>query len=72
MRLTEAQQNELEAATCTRCGTQGGLKVEYRLEARPTGSFSLSGNQMKFSAVEWPWLICMNCNATCKGKWVTE
>lgn len=71
MRLTAAQTEELEAATCTRCGTQDSLKVEYRLEAQPVGSFSLSGNQMKFSAIEWPWLVCTSCDAECKGKLIT-
>lgn len=46
--------------TCPRCQNEG-FSVEWVLRARPLGSFSLSGSQVKFSAVELPVLTCLGC-----------
>jgi hypothetical protein len=52
---------------CKYCG-HVGLKIEWRLEAKPLGTFSLAGQQMKVSALEWPWAICPGCKHESKGK----
>lgn len=48
------------------------LVVEWRdmIEARPLGEWSLSGVQLKVSAIEteWPWLVCTLCRRESKGK----
>lgn len=45
---------------CPECG-HGGMDLEWRLQARPIGSFSLAGAQMKFSAREVPVITCPDC-----------
>lgn len=56
---------------CRDCGAYA-LRLEFRTElhARPLGTWSLSGNQLKTSAVEvqWPWMVCHSCKSECKGK----
>jgi hypothetical protein len=48
------------------------LRIEHRdrLFAKPLGSHSLSGNQMKVSAIhlKWPWLVCDGCGRESEGK----
>lgn len=49
------------------------LRIEHRprLFAKPLGSHSLSGNQMKVSAIQydkWPWLLCDGCGHESEGK----
>jgi hypothetical protein len=44
------------------------LRLVWKLEAKPVGSYSLAGAQMKFSANEHPWCVCDSCGAECKGK----
>lgn len=46
---------------CPNCLEKGGLEISKTLQARPVGNFSLSGNQLKFSAVEVPKLACSLC-----------
>lgn len=58
---------KVEDTPCPRCG-QKTLRIEWRLEVKPIGSFSLSGQQMKASALEWPWLVCGNCGVEGRGK----
>lgn len=45
---------------------------EGHFTAKPIGSFSLSGQTMKFSAiketVDWPWAVCDNCKRESRGK----
>lgn len=43
---------------CPECKAIGTLRVEVRLRALPLGTWSLSGSQMKFSAQNWPYLVC--------------
>lgn len=56
---------------CTKCGAEK-LRIEMRpvLVAKPPGSYSLAGVQMKHSAVagEWPWMVCDGCGAECEGR----
>jgi len=48
---------------CPVCGEAGGMGVRERLVARPIGSFSLAGAQMKVSA-NWRWEYrCSLCDA---------
>jgi len=51
---------------CPACG-QMALRIERRLRAMPIGTFSLSGEQMKVSAIEVPWLVCGSCGAAAEG-----
>lgn len=60
--------NPLAAATCRHCNTTGRIRVELRLEARPLGSWSLAGAQMKTSAVEHPWAVCGACGHESRGE----
>ena len=57
----------LDGALCKRCGSED-FRVVYKLEARPLGTFSLSGHQMKFSAQQWPYAVCQGCGATSRGQ----
>jgi hypothetical protein len=52
---------------CPNCGATE-LRIEHRLQARPIGSFSLSGVQTKVTAREWPWLVCGACGVEAPGK----
>lgn len=54
-------------ATCPAC-QEHSLVIEWRLTAKPVGSFSLSGLQMKFSATHQPWIRCTSCGIEAKGK----
>lgn len=44
------------------------LQIVMRIEAKPPGTFSLSGVQMKVSAAPWPYLMCTNCGAEARGR----
>ena len=58
---------DIDDTPCPSCGVKG-LRIEYRLTAKPLGSFSLAGAQMKVSAVRVPWLICGTCGVEAEGK----
>lgn len=60
------------AGPCNKCDISGGLRIVHRFEALPIGGFSLAGQQMKVSARPWPYMVCDNCGAECRGKLVTE
>lgn len=47
---------------CPKCGTENTVEVRRGLQARPIGSFSLAGNQMKFSAREVAIATCTACD----------
>lgn len=47
---------------CPKCGGQDTVQVEQGLQARPIGSFSLAGAQMKFSAREVAIATCTTCD----------
>lgn len=55
--------NDLANTDCPVCGKKT-LALEMRLEARDIGTFSLSGQQMKFSCREWPYVVCGNCGVS--------
>jgi hypothetical protein len=46
------------AAACPLCGLTGCISIAWRLVAKPLGSFSLSGSQMKLSANRSLWATC--------------
>ncbi len=52
--------------SCPQCAKHG-LVIDWRLVARPVGSYSLAGVQMKFSAREEPWLRCPACGVEGRG-----
>lgn len=56
-------QAQVAHVPCPIC-QQKTLRVERRerIIVKPLGSFSLSGQQMKFSGnkVMWPWLVCVS------------
>ncbi|HTF53633.1 MAG TPA: hypothetical protein VK735_39825 [Pseudonocardia sp.] len=56
---------------CPRCSSLT-LTIQWRLEAVPLGQFSLSGNTMKVSAYEWPYIICTTCGIECRGEMSKE
>ncbi len=47
---------------CPGCGAQNTVQVSRGLRARPIGSFSLAGNQMKFSVNEVAVATCTQCD----------
>lgn len=59
---------DVSTTACPACGEQR-LEIEYRLEAKPLGSYSLAGHQVKVAASGWPWLVCRNCGVEARGKW---
>lgn len=50
--------NKLRSIACPACGSVGSIKLGTTLVARPLGSWSLSGQQLKVSARETPALVC--------------
>ena len=64
--MTEEIEDWAAEQTCPGCGHEG-LRIEWRLAARPVGSYSLSGAQMKVSATRKPVLICDGCGAEAEG-----
>lgn len=53
---------------CPWCTEQGGLEICLRLKAKPIGSFSLAGAQVKVSATSTPVLCCSRCKWELDGK----
>lgn len=47
----------LARVPCPRCDNRT-LTLEEKLEARPLGTWSLAGRQVKTSAVWWPYAVC--------------
>lgn len=59
---------KLDEATCPECGAGPGvLSIKITLVAKPLGSHSLSGAQMKVSANEVPILVCRECDLALAG-----
>lgn len=56
-----------ENARCLYCGSFD-VWLEWRILAKPIGTFSLAGGQMKFSAAGWPYAVCGGCGHVSKGK----
>jgi hypothetical protein len=52
------------SAVCPECGAGGQLEFKSVLRAKPLGTFSLAGAQMKFPAREGFAFRCGACGAT--------
>jgi hypothetical protein len=50
-------------SACPACGVRGGVELTIILQARPAGTFSLAGQQMKFSALRAVRYDCKECGA---------
>lgn len=55
-------------AKCPGCGMRGSLKMAIEIMAKPIGTYSLAGQQMKVSAVEAPVLRCALCEMHIVGR----
>lgn len=55
---------------CPLCS--GDLTIQMRLEAKPLGTWSSAGGQIKVAASNWPWLVCSDCPFQEKGRLVEE
>lgn len=67
--------NPFHGLPCGECGYPAlvlEMRAETRLTARPLGSHSLAGAQLKVSAVaasvSWPWCVCRHCGRESRGK----
>ena len=71
--MTEPRSELEEAARTTPCPMCGerSLTLSYQLYAKPIGSFSLSGHQMKVSAVQYPIVTCTSdgCDFRARGEY---
>lgn len=71
----ETDPNPFAGVPCRDCRAPR-LRLEWRAQqvftARPLGSYSVAGAQLKASvvasAVQWPWCVCDGCGAESKGK----
>lgn len=51
---------------CPACGHHG-MQLSWRIVAKPLGSFSLSGSQVKVSANKIPVIECPHCGVSAEG-----
>lgn len=76
VRWAEATTATLADVPCSKCGVVGRLRLEIRrfLVAKPFGTFSLAGQQLKVVATErpWPWMVCDGCGRESRGKMEDE
>lgn len=61
----------VEGTPCPHCGEKT-LELSWRIVAKPLGSFSLSGSQLKFSANEIPFIQCLACGSSGEGNIARE
>lgn len=71
MKLVQDPIREPLGASCVYCGSDETY-VEYRVEAKPVGSFSLAGAQAKVSSYTWPYAVCAGCGHESRGKLVGQ
>lgn len=64
----ELQNRELAATPCPQCEAVGTLSMQWKLVARPLGSHSLAGAQVKLSARETPYIECSECRFSKAGE----
>jgi len=57
----------LSETPCPSCGEMA-LTIEYRLEVKELGTWSLAGTQPKVAARSWPWLRCLNCGVEARAE----
>jgi hypothetical protein len=63
--------NPLAGLPCKYCGSPDiWVELRPRITARPLGTWSLAGAQLKTSAIEttWPWAVCGGCGHESEGK----
>lgn len=65
--LEAGRTQEYPDVECKYCGHKG-IRVEWRLEAKPVGTWSLAGVQKKCLAGEWPYAICNGCGHESRGQ----
>ncbi len=53
---------------CPNCQATGTIVIDFELRARPIGSFSLAGAQMKVSAEQVAIAECTACGARTPGR----
>ena len=58
---------DVSATPCPACH-EPRLRVEWRMAAKPFGSQSLPGVQLKTTATETPWIVCGSCGAEAQGR----
>jgi len=58
----------VEESPCPVCSATETLSLAMELVAKPLGSFSLSGQQMKVSATSRPVLSCSECGLRLVGR----
>jgi hypothetical protein len=51
----------IDRTPCPQCGLASNLYIVIEFVAKPLGTFSLAGAQVKFSGRELPVLKCRNC-----------
>jgi hypothetical protein len=62
----------INGRTCPACGAgPGTLSITERMRAKPLGSHSLSGAQMKVSATLLPVLHCSACSLEREGRYTS-
>jgi len=61
MEYRQTEGPDLSTVPCPECENVGTLYIGTVLQAKPIGSFSLAGQQMKFSANEIPAIRCTAC-----------
>jgi hypothetical protein len=68
--MIEIDEEQLKKLPCPQCNTQGSLKLENRLVAKPLGSYSIAGAQPKVVATQVPHLVCTKegCGFTLRAK----
>lgn len=62
----------IEDATCRYCGATGRIRVEWRLEAKPLGTYSIAGLQPKAVARSHPYATCGGCGHVSRGQRVEQ
>lgn len=70
-RAKAALQRLAADTACPHCGHHG-MEMTFRMVAKPLGSFSLAGSQLKFSANEIPYIECPECGIGGEGNVVHE
>lgn len=63
--------NPFAGIPCRDCG-EPRLKLVWKLEVRPLGTFSLAGAQLKASAREHPYCVCEGCGAESRGRTTSD
>lgn len=58
---------KLEGAECKYCGSDD-IVVEWKLRAKPIGSYSIAGAQPKVVAEKWPYATCQGCGHESEGE----